>query len=178
MRTLYTATIALILTLTLAGCSPQTQPPQKAASKAKATLKPTKGNNVTGEVIFTIVPEGVKIVADIDGLTPGTHGFHVHEFGDCSAPDASSAGAHFNPANKKHGGPDAEERHVGDLGNIVADEKGHAHYERIDKEIKLSGTNNIVGRSVIVHEKADDFKTQPTGDAGSRQACGRIDAVK
>ena len=118
----------------------------------------------------------MRVVADIEGLTPGDHGFHVHEFGDCSAPDGTSAGAHFNPTKKPHGAPDNAERHVGDLGNITADESGKAHYDRIDTVIELNGENTIVGRSVIVHAKADDFVSQPAGNAGSRIACGVIEA--
>lgn len=152
--------------------APRTVPGR--VNSAKAVLNPTKGNKAHGQVSFTVIEGGVKIIADVDGLTPGKHGFHIHEKGDCSAPDASSAGDHFNPANKKHGSPNDTERHVGDLGNLEADSKGHAHYERIDKVISLSGPNNILGRSVVIHEKADDFKTQPSGDAGSRQACGAI----
>lgn len=141
---------------------------------AKSVLHPTQGNNVTGTVTFTIVNDGVRIVADLEGLTPGDHGFHIHEFGDCSAPDASSAGGHFNPTKKRHGSPENEDRHVGDLGNITADAEGKAHYDRIDKVIALEGDDTIVGRSVIVHSKADDFVTQPTGNSGARVACGVI----
>lgn len=146
--------------------------------KAIAGLSATKEGQVRGIVTFTVVDNGVEIVADIEGLTPGKHGFHIHEHGDCSTPDASSAGGHFNPTNKKHGSPDSEERHVGDLGNIEADEHGIAHYERIDSVITLNGVNSIIGRGVIVHEKADDFKTQPTGDSGARVACGVIEVVE
>lgn len=156
----------------------QSTVPPKVGTKAKATLNPTKGNNVHGNVTFTAIPEGgIKVVANIDGLTPGKHGFHVHEFGDCSAPDGSSAGGHFNPKKLPHGAPDAHERHAGDLGNIVADEKGHVHFERIDKVIALSGENNIIGRSIIVHEKEDDF-SQPVGNAGGRLACGVIEVIE
>lgn len=149
----------------------------KTGTKAKVTLKPTKGNKVTGTVTFAVVSDGVKIVADIDGLTPGKHGLHVHEFGDCSAPDGSSAGGHFNPTKNDHGAPDTADRHVGDLGNITADENGHAHFERVDKVIALKGENNVIGRSMIVHEKADDF-SQPVGNAGGRLACGVIEVVE
>lgn len=141
---------------------------------AKAVLSPTKGNTVKGQVAFLAVNGGVKIVGDIEGMTPGLHGFHIHEFGDCSAPDGSSAGAHFNPTNHKHGARTDSDRHVGDLGNIEADAQGRVHFEIIDNVISLGGKDTIVGRSVIVHEKADDFKTQPSGDAGARQACGVI----
>ena len=143
--------------------------------EARAVLNPTKGNRAQGLVVFTQVEGGVKIVADVDFLEPGKHGFHIHEFGDCSSPDGSSAGGHFNPSHKKHGAPDGVERHAGDLGNIVADDKGRGHYERIDTVIKLNGPDTIVGRSVIVHANADDFTTQPTGNAGGRVACGVIE---
>lgn len=143
--------------------------------KASCILNPTQGNKVQGVVTFTKVEGGVKIVAVVSNLTPGQHGFHIHEFGDCSAPDGSSAGGHFNPKNVQHGAPDALERHAGDLGNLVADDHGNAHYERIDKVIRLEGPDTIIGRSVVVHANADDFKTQPTGNAGGRQACGVIE---
>ncbi len=143
--------------------------------QAKAVLNPTKGNQAHGIVTFTLTNSGIKVVADIDGLKPGKHGFHIHEFGDCSAPDGSSAGGHYNPTKGKHAGPDDPHRHVGDLGNVVADSSGHAHYERVDRMLELNGPNAIVGRSVIVHADADDFTTQPTGNAGARIACGRIE---
>lgn len=145
------------------------------SKSAIAELHPTKDSKVHGKVTFTSVETGgVRIVADIDGLAPGKHGFHIHEHGDCSAADASSAGGHFNPDNKPHGALDATSRHVGDLGNVEADAKGHAHYELVDAVITLEGAHSIIGRAVIVHEKADDFTTQPTGNAGSKLACGVI----
>ncbi len=152
----------------------QEVPTIRFSKRAVAVLNPTKGNLVNGMVTFEAVEGGVRVVAKIDGLTPGKHGFHIHEFGDCSAPDAASAGGHFNPTHKQHGGPDSLERHVGDLGNVVADEKGHAEYERIDSVISLTGPDTIVGRSVVVHALADDYKTQPTGNSGGRVACGVI----
>lgn len=148
------------------------------ALKASALLSPTKGSSVHGIVTFQAVADGVLIVADVYGLQPGKHGFHVHEKGDCSAEDASSAGGHFNPTSKPHGGPDSSERHVGDLGNIVADKAGHAHYERVDKLVKLEGGESIIGKSVIVHAAEDDLKGQPTGNAGGRLACGVIEQAK
>jgi superoxide dismutase, Cu-Zn family len=143
---------------------------------AKSVLHPTKGNNVTGTVTFTTVEDGVRVIADVQGLTPGDHGFHIHEFGDCSAPDASSAGAHFNPTKKSHGSPENSNRHVGDLGNITADSSGRAHYDRVDHVIDLNGDDHIVGRSVVIHAQADDFVTQPSGNSGARVACGVIEA--
>ena len=147
-------------------------------TKAIAVLHPTAGNNVTGSVTFTQSGETVKVVADITGLTPGKHGFHIHEFGDCSSSDGSSAGGHFNPTHKQHGAPDASDRHAGDLGNIEADASGKALLEWSDKVMKLSGADSIVGHAVIVHEKEDDLKTQPTGNAGGRLACGVIGVAK
>jgi Cu-Zn family superoxide dismutase len=147
-------------------------------TKAIVALHPTTGSNVAGTVTFTASGDQVKVVADITGLTPGKHGFHIHEFGDCSDPKAASAGGHFNPGNHQHGAPDAENRHAGDLGNIEADASGKAHLELTDKVMKLTGSDSIVGHAVIVHEKADDLKTQPTGDAGGRLACGVIGVAK
>ena len=148
----------------------------KNVKSAKSVLHATKGNNVSGTVTFTAVEGGVHIVADLEGLTPGDHGFHIHEFGDCSAADGSSAGGHYNPTKKKHGGPDSPERHVGDFGNITADAEGKAHYDRVDHVIELNGVYSIVGHSVVIHAKADDLVSQPTGDSGARVACGEIEA--
>lgn len=147
-------------------------------AKAVAVLSPTANSKVMGTVTFTKVGDEVKVVADITGLTPGKHGFHIHEFGDCTSPDGTSAGGHFNPAKHQHGAPDASDRHAGDLGNIEADASGKAHLELSDKTIRLSGAESIIGHAVIVHEKVDDLKTQPTGDAGGRLACGVIGVAK
>jgi Cu-Zn family superoxide dismutase len=147
------------------------------ATKATAKLESKSGSQVTGTVTFTQTGDTVQVVADITGLTPGKHGFHIHEFGDCSAADASSAGGHFNPMKKPHGAPDAAERHAGDLGNLEADASGKAHLELKDNMLKLSGENSILGRGVIVHEKVDDW-SQPVGNAGGRLACGVIGVAK
>jgi Cu-Zn family superoxide dismutase len=147
-------------------------------SKAIAVLHATSGSNVAGTVTFTAAGDEVKVVADITGLTPGKHGFHIHEFGDCSSPDGNSAGGHFNPTSHHHGAPDATDRHAGDLGNIEADASGKAHLEISDKVMKLNGSDSIIGHAVIVHEKVDDLKTQPTGNAGGRLACGVIGVAK
>ena len=147
-------------------------------TKALAVLHSASGSQVKGTVTFTKVGDGVKVVADLTGLTPGKHGFHIHEFGDCSDPKADSAGSHFNPTKHQHGAPEATDRHAGDLGNIEADASGKAHLEWTDKMMKMSGNASIIGYGVIVHEKADDLKTQPTGDAGGRVACGVIGVAK
>jgi Cu-Zn family superoxide dismutase len=143
-------------------------------TKAVAVLHPTEGNDVRGTVRFELAPDGVQLVADVTGLTAGQHGFHIHELGDCTAPDATSAGGHFNPEVQPHGGPLGEERHVGDMGNLGADSTGSAHYQRTDRLLALSGPHSIVGRAVIVHAEPDDMRSQPTGAAGARVACGVI----
>jgi Cu-Zn family superoxide dismutase len=145
---------------------------------AIAVLQPTKGNAVHGTVSYEAVANGVHVVADISGLTPGKHGFHIHEFGDCSAEDGSSAGGHFNPGGMSHGAPTAETRHAGDMGNIAADKDGHAMLDYVDHVMTLTGERSILGHAVIVHEKEDDLKSQPTGNAGARVACGVIGIAK
>lgn len=143
--------------------------------KAYVLLSPTKGNQAHGSVTFFAVENGVRIIADVEGLTPGKHGFHIHEWGDCSAHDGSSTGGYYNPVGARHGGPDHINRMLGDLGNIVADESGKAHYERIDNLISLRGPHSIVGRSVVVNDAPDDYTTQPSGNTGKILACGVID---
>ncbi len=145
--------------------------------KAIAIISPAKGSTVKGIVNFTSVEGGVKIVADLEGLKPGKHGFHIHEYGDCSAPDFSSAGNHFNPNKGKHAGPDDPYRHAGDLGNLEAESDGKAHFEWVDNLITLDGENGIVGKSVVVHADPDDFHTQPSGASGAKIGCGVIQAV-
>ncbi|RUO37016.1 superoxide dismutase family protein [Aliidiomarina shirensis] len=144
-----------------------------------AELRGTEGNeDVYGSVTFTYDDDGVMVMAHVEGLPANsTHGFHVHEFGDCSAPDATSAGGHFNPHNRDHGAPDSDERHVGDLGNLDSDASGMAHLEHVDHKLELEGENRILGKAVVIHAQADDLSSQPTGDAGARIACGVIDAV-
>ncbi|MCC7474312.1 MAG: superoxide dismutase family protein [Pirellulales bacterium] len=146
-----------------------------AVTHAVAVVIPLGESKVKGKVTFTQVKGGVEIVAELTGLSPGDHGFHVHEFGDCSMADGKCAGGHFNPTGAPHAGPDSDQRHVGDLGNVTADAEGKALYKRVDKLITLSGPHSIIGRSVIVHAKLDDLTTQqPPGNAGDRIACGVI----
>jgi Cu-Zn family superoxide dismutase len=149
----------------------------KAPAGAYAELKPTQGSTVKGRVDFKPAQGGVLVTARIEGLTPGTHGFHVHEKGDCSAPDGASAGGHFNPTTKPHAPREAADRHAGDLGNVEANAQGVAEVKFVDAHLKLSGPESIVGKGVIVHEKADDITTQPTGNAGGRKACGVVEAA-
>jgi superoxide dismutase, Cu-Zn family len=147
-------------------------------TKAICVLIPTQGNNVSGAITFTKTSDGILVKGDIHGLTPGKHGFHIHECGDCSAVDGSSAGGHFNPTNMPHGAPMDMKRHEGDMGNIEADTSGNAHVEYTDKMMTLSSTDSIIGRSIIVHKGTDDLKTQPTGNSGARVACGVIGIAK
>lgn len=165
------------------GLSAQAPPAGKAAAAtvAKATVKltPTANQTARGEVTFTAeAGGGVHVVGSFSGLVYGEHGFHVHEKGDCSAPDGTSAGGHFNPGAKPHAARDAAARHAGDLGNLKADPYGLARVDFVDTGLSLSGPASIIGKAVIIHEKPDDFTTQPTGNAGARQACGVIEAAK
>jgi Cu-Zn family superoxide dismutase len=142
---------------------------------AVASVQPLGTSTVKGVVLFTGLDHGVEISAQLAGLTPGQHGFHIHEFGDCSAPDGSSAGPHFNPGGKPHGAPDADASHAGDYGNLLADANGHATLKLVSHRITLDqSATGVLGRSVIVHEKADDLTSQPTGNAGGRIGCGVI----
>lgn len=149
-----------------------------SVTKAVAVLNPTEGSKVHGVVTFTQDANGIRVVAAVDGLTPGKHGFHIHEFGDCTSPDGNSAGGHFNPHGALHAGPTEEKRHAGDLGNIEAGPNGAAKYDRVDAHLTFSGKDSIVGRSVIVHAQPDDLATQPTGGAGARLVCGVIGVAK
>ena len=148
------------------------------SGRAVAVLHPAAGGKVEGTVWFEPAGSGVKVKARVTGLAPGTHGFHVHEFGDCSAADFTSAGGHFNPMSQPHGAPQASARHVGDLGNVEAGADGVATLDWTDAHLAFDGHHAVVGRAVIVHAKADDLKTQPTGDAGGRLACGVIGVAK
>jgi len=142
---------------------------------ASATVLPTKDSEVRGTVKFTQKDDHVIVSGRITGLTAGAHGFHIHDKGNCTAPDGSSAGPHFNPGTTKHGGPSADVRHGGDLGNIMADASGVAEFTVKVAGISLGADeSSVVGRSVIVHAKADDLKTDPSGNSGARLACGLI----
>jgi superoxide dismutase, Cu-Zn family len=161
--------------------SPSTSP--KAAGPRKVThavavLHPTQGNSVEGTVHFMAVSGGVNVKASLKGLAAGSHGFHVHEFGDCTAADATSAGGHFNPKGEPHGAPTDIHRHAGDLGNIQAAADGTATLEWTDPSMKLDGPDGVIGHAVIIHANPDDLKTQPTGNAGGRVACGVIGVAK
>lgn len=163
--------------ITRAADSPHDAHGQAWASikQAVAVLHATAGNKCHGVVHFTQEGDSVKVVADLEGLTPGQkHAFHIHQYGDCSGPDGMTAGGHYNPEGHPHALPTGGPRHAGDLGNVQADDSGKAHYEITVDNVTIAGTKNpIIGRGVIVHAKPDDG-SQPTGNAGGRIACGVI----
>lgn len=136
-----------------------------------AVLYPTAGNDVRGVVILQQQGDDVQMAAKIIGLSPGEHGFHIHQFGDLRASDGTSAGGHYDPAGNPHGGPDDAKHHAGDFGNVTANQEGVA-------EFKLTATNQkvhlLLGRAFVVHGGADDLESQPSGDAGPRVAVGVI----
>ncbi len=153
---------------------------QSTFTEAIAVIQPASGSNCHGTVRFTQVGNAVKVIADIEGLTPGAkHGFHIHEYGDCSAADATSAGSHYDAdLTKHHGHPEDKEKHSGDMGNLDADSSGKAHYEGSIEGISIEGPHApILGRAVIIHARPDDF-SQPVGNAGGRIGCGVIGLAK
>jgi Cu-Zn family superoxide dismutase len=155
-----------------------------AATSAIAVIQHTTGSEVAGTVTFTAAQGGVKVVVDVTGLPPGKHGFHIHEFGDVSdTAKGMNTGGHFDPAGTKHHALVAGEHseaghHAGDMGNLEADSNGHAHLEMMLTGVSVMGPQNpIIGRAVIIHEKADDGG-QPTGNAGGRLGQGVIGIAK
>ncbi|KAI1294748.1 Superoxide dismutase 2 [Halotydeus destructor] len=150
----------------------------------KAVVTVRGDSPVTGTLFFEQVGDGpVKVTGEVKGLTPGLHGFHIHEFGD-NTNGCISAGPHFNPEAKDHGGPDHDIRHTGDLGNVEAGADGVAKVNITDAHISLVGQKNIVGRSLVVHADPDDLGqgghelSKTTGNAGGRVACGVIGLTK
>ena len=147
---------------------------------AQATIEPASGRRVTGTLEFREEGDSVAIEGELHGLEPGIHGLHIHAAGDCTSPDATSAGGHFAPDDDQHGSPASLPpfHHVGDLGNISADEDGIAVIEKSDSEMTLgTGENTIVSRAVIVHAEPDDLHSQPSGDAADRIGCGVVTRV-
>jgi len=201
MRQIHTALFAALVVAGLGACqqqepAPAPQPgatadapavPAEAGSNvtaagntATAELAPTEGSQVRGNITFTVVNGRVHANGEITGLAPDSeHGFHIHENGDCSAPDGSSAGGHFNPAGLAHGSIDAGPHHGGDMPNLKADAQGVAKVDTpIATDVNIGGDAafDIVGKGLIVHADPDDYATQPTGNAGARLACAVIAA--
>lgn len=144
------------------------------APSVAAELIATSGSSVSGVVYFAEVTGGVRVEAKVAGLRPGEHGFHIHEQGDCSALDGSSAKGHFNPNSQAHGHHASETRHGGDMPNLVANDEGWADFSAEVKGLSFTGPAGILGRSVVIHADPDDYKTQPAGNSGRRMACGVI----
>lgn len=161
-------------TTTTRDTMPKSTTNKDSVEDAEVKIAPLGTSKVEGDLDFEAVDGGVKITGKITGLTPGDHGIHVHEFGNCNSPDGKSAGEHFNPTKSPHGGPNDAAKHPGDMGNITADKDGVAKIDVTVKGMMLTGPNSIVGKSVVVHEKKDDLKTQPSGDSGARLGCGVI----
>lgn len=158
----------------VAGCA---GPTAHQGAVATAKLEPRSGSQVSGTITFTQAgPDIVRVSGQVSGHSKGPKGFHIHEKGDCSDPKAMSAGGHFNPGKHKHGGPYEPQRHAGDLSNLNFNDKGVATLNFVVGGISVSKdkADGIIGRAVIVHMDVDDYKTDPTGNAGGRVACGVI----
>ncbi len=155
-----------------------TQTSAPGTKLAEAKLEPLNGSKVNGEVTFKELEDGsVLYNISVTGLEPNsTHAIHIHQNGDCSAKDGSSAGGHWNPTEDEHGQLNKEHHHLGDIGNLQANDKGIAVLSGTTDLWTLSKktSNNIRGHSIIVHAAADDFTSQPSGNAGQRVACGVI----
>jgi len=156
----------------IAGC----QSIPSDAPRATANLQPTKNGKASGTVDFYQIGDKVRVVANVGGLVPGRlHGFHIHEVGDCSSGDGMSTKGHFNPLGKPHAHPSTAERHAGDLPALQGDATGQAKLETyLDVIAVTAGPTSVVGRGLIVHADPDDYKTQPTGNAGARIGCAVI----
>ncbi|MBK6007502.1 superoxide dismutase family protein [Ramlibacter ginsenosidimutans] len=165
--------IACATALLLAACSHMNGP---TGATARAVLSPTVGNSASGTLYFTQQGDRVLVSGEISGLKPDAeHGFHIHEKGDCSSPDAMSAGGHYNPGKHAHGRYDQREHHEGDLPSLRADAAGVAHVNLVSADFGVgTGEHNVIGRSVVVHRDPDDFTSQPAGNSGPRLACGVI----
>ena len=169
MRPISAATAAALL---LAACASTPDAPLRAT----AQLQPTKGSKTFGEATFEQVGGKVHVVVYVQGLKPGQeHGLHIHEVGDCSSGDGMSTKGHFNPLAKAHSHPGTAERHAGDMPALKADARGNARVDATLDVITVNpGATSIIGRGLIVHASPDDYKTQPTGNAGARVACAII----
>jgi len=175
-----------VLGLTLGGCATADQDHHhdhkqnhamvQSLDQAVAVVMPTAGNETSGVVRFEQTQRGVRITTNITGLKPNArHGFHIHEFGDATAADGTSAGGHYDPQGHPHALPHTKmPRHAGDLGNLVANGCGKAIYDKTYPDLSIIGAANpVLGRSVIIHADPDDG-SQPTGNAGPRIAIGII----
>lgn len=167
--------LSLIVLLFLIACEPMNEHPESMDTptlvKAVSVVHPISNSGVSGTVQFEATSGGVSVSAELTGLEEGNHGFHIHQYGDCTAVNGTSAGGHFNPTGNEHSSPEAVNRHMGDMGNITADANGEASLNYTDGTITI---DQIIGRGIIVHAGEDDLTSQPSGAAGSRIACGVI----
>lgn len=164
------AALAVVVT----GCPKKEKKEEPKVTKAGGNVEARSGSKVSGNVSFEDAGDGrLKMTLKLQGLTPGDHGVHIHEKGDCSAADAASAGDHFNPGEHQHGAPGAE-THAGDLGNVNAKDDGTAEMTISSAALSLTGKKGVVDRALVIHEKADDMKTQPSGASGARIGCAVI----
>ncbi|MCW0396589.1 MULTISPECIES: superoxide dismutase family protein [Xanthomonas] len=186
----YGLPLAASALLMLAACSsappkappppPPKAPPLASAGtvqQAQAVLAPASGSLVSGKLSLVAAPGGVRITGTLGGLQPNhSFAFHVHERGDCSAADASSAGGHFNPLGAPHGRAGSGPHHAGDMDNLNATADGTAQIDVLLHGVVLGGgaANDIVGRALVAHADPDDYRSQPAGNAGARVACGVI----
>jgi Cu-Zn family superoxide dismutase len=152
--------------------APQSQP--MPGGKASAVIEGRSGSKLTGSAEFMMHGGTMMVTVTVKGAAPGVHAVHIHDKGDCSSPDANSAGGHFNPGGHQHGAPDGKEHHAGDLGNMTVEADGTGSIMVHTGDLALEGPNSVIGRSIIIHDKPDDFVTQPTGNAGGRIGCGAI----
>ena len=181
MRTTLFAASALILAACTSTPPAATTPPpasaQSTAQAAQANLAAASGSLVSGQLVLMPMGDGAHLTGTVGGLAPNSvHGIHVHEKGDCSAADASSAGGHFNPTGSAHGRAGTPTHHAGDMDNITADANGVANVNIHLMGVALGGgaANDIAGRALVVHASPDDYMTQPSGNSGARVACGVI----
>lgn len=172
--TLMTLAFAGVAGIALAGLAPD--PKGSTGGKATATIESKSGSPAHGTATFEDVSTGgVRVHIHIEKATPGKHGLHIHEKGDCSDAEAKAAGGHFNPATMEHAGPMDAKRHAGDLGNIEIKADGTGDLDITSDMLTVkAGPNSVVGKAVVFHEKEDDLKTQPTGNAGGRFGCGVV----
>lgn len=172
MRVMHSKLLFASVVASLAGCASVTTKPLTAV----ATLESRSGSTVTGVVKLNERDGHVHARVELSGLPANSvHGFHVHEKGDCSAPDAASAGGHFNPGGVAHGEAGAGVHHAGDLPSVRADANGRVRADFDIGGVTLSaGPTSVIGRSFVVHRDADDYTTQPSGNSGPRVACGVI----
>jgi len=157
--------------------TPDSSATAETASQATVQLTATQGNTANGGLKISAAGTGVQISGMVQGLKPDSEfGFHFHEKGDCSAPDATSAGAHFNPNNQQHGNPTGQSHHAGDMLNVKSDAQGVAEVsiDNADVSLHTGQPNDVLGKALVMHAKPDDYKTQPSGDSGDRIACGVI----